>query len=266
MKKISIMGCGWLGMPLAKSLTEKGYQVKGSTTSGDKTDQIASMGAKPFVLTLSDQGEKMSVFLDSDCLVLTVPPGKNDPAEFKIHMQSLAETVKNSAIKHIIYISTSSVYPNVNGKVTEEDAEYIKTPRSGVEMLVIEDVWKGITNKVVTVIRFAGLYGPGRNPGRFLAGRKTSGANSPVNLIHQEDCIAIIEFMINSQQSSAIFNACAPGHPSRKKFYTAAAKKAGKALPVFEEPSNPDYKIVSSEKLITHSGYRFKHPDPMASI
>ena len=35
---ISIIGCGWLGYPLALFLKEKGYQVKGSSRSEEKLD------------------------------------------------------------------------------------------------------------------------------------------------------------------------------------------------------------------------------------
>ena len=37
-EKISILGCGWLGLPLAKSLLAKGYKIKGSTTSESKLE------------------------------------------------------------------------------------------------------------------------------------------------------------------------------------------------------------------------------------
>ncbi|MDC1274067.1 SDR family NAD(P)-dependent oxidoreductase, partial [Flavobacteriaceae bacterium] len=34
--KIGIIGCGWLGLPLAKSLISNNYKVKGSTTRKNK--------------------------------------------------------------------------------------------------------------------------------------------------------------------------------------------------------------------------------------
>mgnify|MGYP003615968040 CR=1 FL=1 len=38
--KISILGCGWLGFPLAQKLIETGYEVKGSTTSESKLEAL----------------------------------------------------------------------------------------------------------------------------------------------------------------------------------------------------------------------------------
>ena len=40
MKRVSVLGCGWLGKPLAISLLDEGYSVKGSTTSEDKLELL----------------------------------------------------------------------------------------------------------------------------------------------------------------------------------------------------------------------------------
>ena len=36
MRNVSILGCGWLGKPLAISLLDDGYSLKGSTTKEEK--------------------------------------------------------------------------------------------------------------------------------------------------------------------------------------------------------------------------------------
>ena len=51
-KKIAILGCGWLGLPLATSLLSKGYEVKGSTTSESKLDVLKNAGISPFQIQL----------------------------------------------------------------------------------------------------------------------------------------------------------------------------------------------------------------------
>jgi 3-hydroxyisobutyrate dehydrogenase-like beta-hydroxyacid dehydrogenase len=52
--KISILGCGWLGFPLAKKLIEIGFEVKGSTTSENKLALLKSNNIEPFLLRLSE--------------------------------------------------------------------------------------------------------------------------------------------------------------------------------------------------------------------
>ena len=56
MTKISILGCGWLGLPLAKAIVENGFSVKGSTTSSEK---IATLG--PFS-SVYGVDEHLSIF------------------------------------------------------------------------------------------------------------------------------------------------------------------------------------------------------------
>ncbi|MGB3463676.1 MAG: NAD(P)-binding domain-containing protein [Cyclobacteriaceae bacterium] len=263
---ISIMGCGWLGLPLAKHLVKEGFSVKGSTTTPDKIESIENHGIIPFLLKAGQEGKDMSRFLQSDLLVLNIPPGKSNEESYISSMKSMAEIVALSPIRKVVYISTSSVYPNTNSIVSEEDASYQKTPRSGISMLEVEDIWRGLTDITTLIIRFAGLYGPGRNPGRFLAGKETSGGSNPVNLIHLDDCIGIIEHFVHHEYPSATFNACAPIHPGRNAFYQQAAHLFGFDPPVFTAPESTDHKIVDSGKLLNVTKYRYRHPDPIASL
>jgi 3-hydroxyisobutyrate dehydrogenase-like beta-hydroxyacid dehydrogenase len=50
MTKISILGCGWLGLPLAKVLVKNGFSVKGSTTTQDKILVLKQLGVDPFLI------------------------------------------------------------------------------------------------------------------------------------------------------------------------------------------------------------------------
>ena len=77
MKQISILGCGWLGLPLAKSLLEKRFSVKGSTTSFEKISALESNGIQPFQIELSEteiKGEIDSFLANSEILIIDIPP------------------------------------------------------------------------------------------------------------------------------------------------------------------------------------------------
>jgi NAD dependent epimerase/dehydratase family enzyme len=71
------------------------------------------------------------------------------------------------------------------------------------------------------VVRFGGLIGEDRHPVKFLSGRKNvEQPDSPVNLIHQNDCIGILLTLIEKEIYGEVFNAVAPSHPTRKTYYT----------------------------------------------
>jgi nucleoside-diphosphate-sugar epimerase len=258
--KISILGCGWYGMPLAKTLAAEGFSVKGSTTSPDKIPAIRQSGAVPYIINITAMEESFDQdFFDCDILLISIPP-KRSSAELHLFIQKigrLAEIAAAAKVSQIILISSTSVYGDSNQQVDESSAAQPDTD-SGKVMLEAERLLRENNAFETTVIRFGGLIGPDRNPGRFFTG-KTGIANgrSPVNLIHLSDCIGITLSIIEQQAFGQIYNACAPEHPTRAQFYTAAAKSTGLALPAFTDELL-NWKVVSSNKVQTALDYNFK--------
>lgn len=46
-KQIAIMGCGWLGAPLAEKLLAEGWEVYGSSRSLANLEGLQALGLKP---------------------------------------------------------------------------------------------------------------------------------------------------------------------------------------------------------------------------
>ncbi len=262
MKNVSILGCGWLGLELGRELAKYDFQVKGSVTKPEKLDLLRSAGIHPYRLNWSDKDIPIE-FFECDIMIITIPPStpnyKNSFVEF-IHKMELYH------IKRVIYTSASSVYPDNNMAVKEEDAEHIISPHSGLALLEIENLLRTNRTFSTTILRFSGLYGPDRKPGKFLSGKKNiSGGNKPVNLIHRDDCVSIIIEIIKQGVWGETFNASADIHPTRKEFYTAACLNQGLPLPSFNNETS-NFKIVNSDKLKATLGYSFIHPDPMKDL
>ncbi len=263
MRTVSILGCGWLGKPFAATLVKEGYIVYGSTTQDSKVPELAALGIKPFVITFNPQaaGSNLGDFFQTDILVISMPPRMRtvQPEVYLSQLEHAVQRARQGSIQHILYISSTGVYPDVNRIVTEDDADresYLVKAESIIRSF-------GST----TVIRFGGLVGPARHPGRFLAGKKDlSGRNTPVNIIHQRDCIGIMKHIVEQQVWGEVFSACADEHPTREAFYTRASMALNLEPPQFlHDDSNP-YKIVSSEKVKQRLGYTFVYPDPIAMI
>jgi nucleoside-diphosphate-sugar epimerase len=115
-----------------------------------------------------------------------------------------------------------------------------------------------------TVLRMAGLVGGSRKPGRFLAGKKDiPNGEAPVNLVHLDDCIGLIQSLIKQEAFGHTLNVVADGHPTRAAFYTAQAEKEGLEPPTFKGNKELAYKIISNEQAKALLAYTFQHPDPM---
>jgi nucleoside-diphosphate-sugar epimerase len=118
-----------------------------------------------------------------------------------------------------------------------------------------------------TVVRFGGLYGDDRHPGRFLAGRTNVGRpEAPVNLIHRDDCVALLRTLLQQNARDEVFNACADAHPTRQAVYTLAAEVLGLEPPTFDDTDTTTGKVVDNQKVKDQCGYQFLHPDPLADL
>jgi nucleoside-diphosphate-sugar epimerase len=276
MKKISILGCGWLGLPLAKSLLKKGFSVKGSTTSTEKIAVLEAAGIEPFLLEVSETEiiGAITMFLESsEILIIDIPPKLrgNSAENFVAKIQNLLPFIEKSSVEKVIFISSTSVYADDISTaltVTELTKPQPET-ESGKQLLETELLLQNNKNFQTTVIRFGGLIGEDRHPIRFLAGRKNiENPDAPINLIHQVDCIGIIEIIIKKglrqaqsdrELKTETFNAVAPFHPTRKDYYTQKAIALNLALPEFEQSKPSVGKIISSEKVESVLEYKFKN-------
>lgn len=243
---ISILGCGWLGKSLGISLISKGYFVKGSTTTFAKLESLKKVKISPFLVDIS-QDEIDDDFLQSEFLIIAITSKNIDD------FIRLITKIEQSKIKKVIFISSTSVYPNLNKVMREEDANANHT------LAVIENLFRKNTSFKTTIVRFAGLFGGDRHPANwFQNGRKISQPNGFVNMIHRDDCIAILEEVIAQNCFGDTFNACSHQHPTRKEFYEIARKSKGIEPPVFEEKEVLSWKIISSEKLEKALNYQCK--------
>ena len=258
--KISIIGCGWLGLPLAESLVSEGHQVKGSTTSPEKLNKLKAKGISPYLVELSPElSGNEGDFFASEILLINIPP-KNQDQDDRYHekqLKSLLQAAINNEIEKIIFISSTSVYPNNNQIVTEKDASYDALSRAGISLLKMEEVFTE-SEIPTTVLRMGGLYGPGRNPATFFRNRQPKGGNAPVNMVHQEDGIRVISQIISRGLWGQTFNVAAPGKMNKKAFYQKMANQSGESVPDFDMEPIP-YKNVSSQKLIKTVNFQFKH-------
>ncbi|SIQ11014.1 NAD(P)H-binding protein [Maribacter ulvicola] len=261
-KKIGIIGCGWLGMPLAESLLSDGYEVNGSSTSQEKLTLLKEKGINPFQISISESKIKGDIadFLDGlSVVVINIPPklrGKGPKESYIEKNKLLHKAIKKSTVKNIIFASSTAVYGNAKGEVNEQTTPVPTTP-SGIQLLQSENLFRNDKELNTTIIRFGGLIGPNRHPVTMLSGRENlNGGNAPVNLIHLDDCIGIIKKLIEHNRYNDVLNAVYPEHPSKIKYYTEQAIKRNLTPPKFTL-TGKDLKLISSCSVFLIANYNF---------
>lgn len=267
---ISILGCGWLGLPLAETLRDDGHAINGSTTDTDKLEVLKGKQITPYLINLEPDLNKDAddEFWNADLLILNIPAGRRRDNVEEFHPKQISaviEKVKESSISFVIFISSTSVYPKRPGVVKENDTVAGNAVRStGNALIEAEKMLMAQPEFETTILRFGGLYGYDRHPGRYMSGRKNlDKGNAPINFIHRDDCIQIIKQVIDEKITGEIFNAVTDGHPPKKLFYPAMAEALGLEKPTFKDDEIDDYKLVSNQKLKERLNYEFKYPNPM---
>ncbi|MCC5940482.1 MAG: NAD-dependent epimerase/dehydratase family protein [Balneolaceae bacterium] len=267
--KISVLGCGWLGFPLAQRLHKENYSIKGSTTTEKKLNTLKLNGIEPYLIRLPESIHSRDIqpFWQSDLLILNVPPKLGDnhePENFLTAIEQIIEKCREHNLSWILFTSSTSVYSEIGGLTREEDVKPGSAKRPSGETLIKAEEIIQKSGIDYTILRLGGLYGYGRHPIHYLSGRKNlDGAAKPVNLVHQVDCVNVISEIVRQKKRNSVYNVVSDGHPPRKEFYESAAEYFNLPKPRFKPKNGKDYRIVSNQKLKEDLHYSFFYPNPM---
>ncbi len=246
MKTISLLGCGWLGLPLAKQLMEKGYTVKGTTTTEDKITVLERACVVPYLLALSEDSTlidfvALQAFLaDSNCLIIAIPPKLRGAVKenFVLKIKNIIPSIEQSSIKNILFVSSTAVYKDTIHFEEWTTVDSLAEPdtENGKQLLEVEKLLQNVPSITTTIVRMGGLIGEDRHPVKFLAGKKgIENPDAPVNLIHQNEAVALLISIIEQGDWGKTINGVAPYHPTRKVYYTEKALAMGLPIPEFNE-------------------------------
>lgn len=269
MKKVAIIGLGWLGMPLGLSLTAHGWQVTGSKTTLDGVEAARMCGIESYLLELTPElicdPDDLDALLSVDALVITLPASRTAEGgeNYLLAVQQIVDSALARSIPRIIFTSSTSVYGSGSGVMKESSPLEPKTV-AGKTLKELEDWLHHLPNTSVDILRLSGLVGPERHPGRFLAGKTdlTDGSHG-VNLVHLEDVVAAISLLLKTPKGGHIYNLSAPKHPARNVFYPAVARQLGLTPPTFiQEPGEDKGKIIDGSKICSELGFEYSYPDP----
>jgi len=249
---ISILGSGWLGSQLPALFLKQGYRVNISTRSAAKLSQLAVNKVTAYQIDIEDLGDNIEDFLNVETVIINIT-SKNLRA-----FNDLLNAIEKSPVVNLLLISSTSVYPAGSGVSQESDSLELQSH----PLLQIEKLFCDSRHFHTTVLRFAGLIGPKRHPGRFFSsGNKLRDPLGRVNLIHLDDCLNIIKQIVDKKAWGEIFNGCADSHPTKLAYYTQCASALGYPAPEFLKNGAENNKVVCNRKLKEQLGYQFIYPD-----
>lgn len=263
--QISVIGCGWLGLPLAKKLVEEKFHINGSTTSKEKLQTLKQFNIKPFLVTLNESeisGNYSEFLKGSETVIINIPPGlrRNPNKNHVSEIKHLIHAIEKQSVKNVIYVSSTSVFMDEIGfPIITSKTIPNATSNASKQLIEIEQLLQASSSFKTTILRFGGLIDEERHPAKFLSGKDNiSNPEAPINLIHKTDCIAIIVAILKKELWNTTLNAVYPIHPTKKTYYTKFCERADLPLPTYNSSEKSKGKIMDSNKLVQLLNYSFK--------
>lgn len=256
--KITIIGCGWLGLPLGKELLKQGHSIAGSTQSNEKLKKLEKLGISSFHYSLDKNTEIPSeVCSSTEILIITIPPLKREK-DPKLYGGNLKKLVKQfTGVRRVIFTSSIGIYPQ-RSTIYFEHFEFLEQEKNTVLFQAEHALTSLLKNKLI-ILRLGGLIGDGRHPVNYLQGRDD--VENPfglVNLIHQTDVIRCIQQCIENADVYGIYNVVNPENPWRKEYYTKLYRQHGlKAINFVMSPTIERH--IDTTKLRQELGFSFNH-------
>ncbi|MBT3880746.1 MAG: sugar nucleotide-binding protein [Candidatus Scalindua sp.] len=268
MAKILIAGCGDIGTGLGKALSEKGHYVVGLR----RHPPIEEMGIRFIAADLTNPAELADLDTDFDQVFFMAAPKLHDLNAYReiyeVGLNNLLHKLSmNQHSPHWISVSSTSVYGQVDGKWVDEDSLTVPRKFNGQLQLLSEQSVLA-ENKNNLIVRFSGIYGPGRRRMLSLAGKSGPIQFKPpyyTNRIHKEDCIGVLMFLFEKRVDG-------------NKLYTHYLASDDGSAPMWDVVSwlakklkckPPEIKQVDKDatqnkrccnKRLKELGYRFQYP------
>jgi nucleoside-diphosphate-sugar epimerase len=247
MKKIGIIGCGWLGNHIAERLSNQ-YEIFATTTTESKIEHLQSKGYHTTLVSfpneLNPEMKEWDAVKKLDAIIISVPFSGIRGAQ--IPMNDKRENLLNflGNFKGQLFLTSSTgVYPETEKDFTEDDksAQEVES-----ESFILDKFPQ--TN----ILRLAGLMGDQR----LLKNYNISNIDQLVNHIHYSDICSVVEKMLDNHSESKVYNVVAPIHPNKEEVINAQ-----KDLP-YEGTRTTVGRTISPNKLIEELDFEFQYPDP----
>jgi len=268
-----IVGCGYLGRRVAARLLARGEAVHGTTRDPAKAERLSSIGIGPVILDVLDP--VTARVPDCDRLVYCVGYDRAAGLPIReVYVEGLRRTLDRlgGSFDRFVYTSSTGVYGQDDGSWVTEESPAEPRHESGRACLDAERLAVG---RGATVVRLAGLYGPGRiiRKAAILAGEPIAGDPAKlVNLVQIEDAVAATIAALVVGRRGRVYNAADDRPIARRDLYTLTAEALGVSPPHFLGPGTGESareeanRRVSNRRMKEELGVVLDHPDAASGV
>lgn len=279
-----IVGCGYVGKPLASQWQQMGDVVFPTTRSSDRARQFEQAGWRSVIADVTDP-QSLRDLPETDTVVFAVGyDSSSGNSREDVYADGLRNVLDHLSehTRRVVMVSTTGVYGDAGGQTVDETTPCDPARPGGKAFVQAEQYLQShpIWSTRSIILRMAGIYGPNRVPrlADIQAGNPIpTPAGGALNLIHVDDAVQAIQRAADSETFSPVY-IVSDGHPvDRRDYYREVARLLDAPEPTFElpEPNSPAAKRaqadrkMSNTRIVKELGFTPKFPsyqEGLASI
>lgn len=260
MKKILILGCGWVGEEFAHLQLKNNWQVWATSTNEEKYHRLKADGIFAYIHDFDQETDLNEVELPAfDAVLCSIPATqKNSLEQLEARFNRVKAYLEKVNYAKLIFLSSIGIFPDEDG-VFDED--FNDAARMSPKLKLAEDIMGLLPNSYI--FRLAGLFGKQRIFAKYFQGRVCTTGDQPANFVHLDDVRQLLSLSMEHDLPESVYHVVAPEHPLKKEVILASAKKYQLELPAAFDPQDSFQKLVLGDRLSRIFNYRFKYPSPL---
>jgi len=235
-----ILGCGYLGKRVAARWRAAGEPVYALTRSLARAAELRQLGLEPILGDVLQPARLQRLPQVTSVLYAVGYDRAAGHSLREVYVGGLANVLDVlPPPERFLYISSTSVYGQCQGEEVDEQAATEPVEESGRVMLEAEQLVRDRLPGAV-VLRFAGIYGPGRllRSQALRAGEEiVADPEKWLNLIQVEDGVAAVLAAEARARPGEVYNVSDDRPVRRREFYTLLARLLAAPPPRFRPPT-----------------------------
>ena len=252
-----IVGCGYVGLPLARAFRSLGDDVTGWVRSDESAAELHAKGFTRVVAgSVADEACWRALRRFDAIVHCASSGGGGAPAYREVYLEGVKQMNHHQPQARRLFVSSTSVYGQTDGSWVDESSP--TEPAAETSRILVEaerEAWSA----GATIARAAGIYGPGRAAlfEKFLRGDAVIEGDGSrwINQVTQADLLSALLHLLDSGQPGEIYNATDDEPVMLRDFYAWCAEMLRKPLPP-HGPINPSRKRGLTNKRVSNRKLR----------
>jgi len=269
MARVLIAGCGYTGIALGTQLASEGHAVWGLR----RRPELLPATIHPLKADLYNPGTLVVIPPALDFVFYTAAADRKDDVSYQVAyvigirnlLDHLFET--QQPVQRLFFTSSTAVYSQTDGEWVDETSETVPREFSGRRLLEGEELLlRGPF--ATTVVRMAGIYGPGRTRliGQVRKGEAVCQTVEPryTNRIHRDDCAGVLQHLMRLSSPETLYLSTDNEPADQSEVLRWLAGQMGSPLPRSESRAPSGRESKSNKRCrnsrLLQSGYSLRYP------